>query len=153
MNGLKQLTALLLVLLLGGPLGVQAQALPINGMNTIVVKTTDKPRDAIAKVADLLRADTIPIANFNLKKATLRTEPMVLPDVPTRCRIEVEANRGEIVFRAWWMLSNLTGPVVDAADGDPVGFEKARAIAQKYPGALGISYERRGLKSQPRKFK
>ncbi|MBC7448502.1 MAG: hypothetical protein H7330_10625 [Hymenobacteraceae bacterium] len=152
MNTLKPRT-LLLFLLVSTLSRAEAQVLPINGMNTIVVKTTDKPAVAIEKIKQLLLADTIPIAAFNLKKNTLRTEPLVLSDVPTRCRIEAEANKGEVVIRAWWLLMNLTGPVVDAVDGDPVWFEKARALAQRYPGAGTITYEKRGLRPQPRKFR
>ncbi len=152
MNALKHLS-LLLFLLVTTLSRAGAQALPVNGMNTIVVKTTDKPAVAIEKVKQLLLADTIPIATFNAKKGTISTEPLVLPDVPTRCRIEVEANKGEVVIRAWWLLMNLTGPVVDAVDGDPVWFEKARALAQKYPDAGVITYEKRGPRPQPRKFK
>ncbi len=130
-----------------------AQTLPVNAMNTIVVKTTDKPAVAIEKMRQLILADTLPIATFNLKKATISTEPLVLPDVPTRCRIEVEANRGEVVIRPWWLLSNLTGPVVDAVDGDPIWFEKARSLAERYPGAISITTEKRAPRPQPRKFK
>ena len=140
-------------LLLAGLGRAGAQILPVSGMNTIVVKTSDKPEEAIEKVKQLMLDDTIPIASFNAKKATISSEPLVLPDVPTRCRIEVEANKGEVVIRAWWLLMNLTGPVVDAADGDPIWFEKARALAQKYPGATDIAYEKRGPKPQPRKFR
>lgn len=139
--------------LLTGLMPAAAQTLPLHGMNTIVVKTSDNPQDALEKVKLLLLADTIPIATFNPKKGTLSTEPLVLPDVPTRCRIEVEANKGEVVIRAWWLLMNLTGPVVDAADGDPIWFEKARAIAQHYPGATDIAYEKRGPRPQLRKFR
>lgn len=145
--------AYLVLLLLGIAARAGAQTLPLNGMNTIVVKTTDKPRDAIEKIRLLILADTLPIASFNPKKGTLSTEPLVLPDVPTRCRIEVEAERGEVVIRPWWLLMNLTGPVVDAADGDPVWFEKARALALRYPGATDITYEKRGPRPQPRKFR
>ncbi len=144
---------LLFLLLVGLVARVGAQTLPVNGMNTIVVKTRDKPAVAIEKIKQLMLNDTIPVASFNDKKGTLATEPLVLPDVPTRCRIEVDAGRGEVVIRAWWLLMNLTGPVVDAADGDPVWFEKARSIAQRYPGATSITYEKRGPRPQPRKFK
>ena len=140
-------------LLLAGLGRAGAQILPVSGMNTIVVKTSDKPEEAIEKVKQLMLDDAIPIASFNAKKATISSEPLVLPDVPTRCRIEVEANKGEVVIRAWWLLMNLTGPVVDAADGDPIWFEKARALAQHYPGATDIAYEKRGPKPQPRKFR
>ena len=140
-------------LLLAGLGRAGAQILPVSGMNTIGVKTSDKPEEAIEKVKQLMLDDAIPIASFNAKKATISSEPLVLPDVPTRCRIEVEANKGEVVIRAWWLLMNLTGPVVDAADGDPVWFEKARALALRYPGATDITYEKRGPRPQPRKFR
>ncbi len=151
---MRYATFLLFVgLLTGAATRGAAQTLPLAGMNTIVVQTTDKPAMAIAKFQQLLLADTIPIANVNLKKGTLRTEPLVLPDVPTRCRIEAEANKNELVIRAWWLLSNLVGPVVDAPDGDPKWFEKARAIALRYPGAGAVTYEKRGPRPQPRKFR
>jgi hypothetical protein len=145
--------SLLILFLLGVAVRAEAQKRPLDAMNTIVIKTNDKPPVAIEKMRQLMMADTLPIAHLNLKKGTIRTEPLVLPDVPTRCRIEAEANKGEVVIRAWWMLTNLTGPVVDATDGDPIWFEKARALAKRYPGALDIKYEKRGPRPQPRKFR
>lgn len=152
MNALKSFV-LVAALCLGGVPRAAAQTLPVNGMNTIVVKTTDKPAVAIEKVKQLLLADTIPIAVFDVRKGIISTEPLVKADVPTRCRIEVEANRGEVIFRSWWLLSNLTGPVVDAVDGDPVWFEQTRALAQRYPGAGEIRVEKRGPRHKDRKFR
>ena len=160
MNATKPLVfAVLLLLRALAPAAAQATepaaapVLPIQAMNTIVVKTSDPQDVELAKMVQLLRADTIAIATLNLNRGTLSTEPLVRADVPTRCRIEVEAERGQVVIRAWWMLANLVAPVVDAEDGDPVWLEQVRALAQRYPGALDIKYERRGPRPHPRRFR